>query len=173
MSISGIVNNSFQYSTQNLPSHPREFGKEFNQLGQDLQAGNLSAAQQDFVTLRKLAPQSQSPAAYSHILQDFNQLGQDLQTGDLSAAQQDYAKLQPELNAAAAQIRHQHRFPGGGGPSPIAHLFEKLGQALKAGNLSIAQKLYATLQEHIQQLGQGSTSTQSSQSDGSAVSVTA
>jgi len=177
MSISGIPSsNPFDYSNPNIPNNPRQFGQEFSQLGQDLQAGNLSAAQQDFVTLRKLAPQGSTPTptAYSPIIQQFNQLGQDLQSGNLSAAQQDYAQLKPELDASAARIRHHHRFPGAEG-SQIAQLFQQLGQALKSGDLSSAQKTYATLQQDFQQVRQGSepSTAQSSQSNTTAVSVTA
>jgi len=175
MSISSIpTSNLSVYTNPNDPSRLRQFGQEFRQLGQDLHAGNLSAAQQDFVTLQELAPQSSTPSAYSPITQQFNQLGKDLQAGNLSAAQQDYATLKPELDASTARVRHHHRFQNGEG-SHIGQLFQQLGQDLKSGDLSRAQQVYATLQQYFQQLGQasGSSSTQSSSSNATGVSVTA
>ena len=48
MSISGIPSsNPSDYTSQNIPNKPRPFAQEFTQLGQDLQSGNLSAAQQE------------------------------------------------------------------------------------------------------------------------------
>ena len=175
MSISGIPSsNQSDYTSQNIPNKPRPFAQEFTQLGQDLQSGNLSAAQQDFVTLQSHTPQSSTPSLFSQITQQFNQLGQDLQSGNLSAAQQDYLQLKPELSAAA-HIRHHHRPAEGGGQGQIIQLFQQLGQALKAGNVSSAQQLYATLQQDLQngQNGGPTASPQSSSPAATGVSVSA
>jgi hypothetical protein len=99
--------------------------------------------------LQNHTSQSSTPSLFSQITQQFNQLGQDLQSGNLSAAQQDYLQLKPELSAAA-HIRHHHRLAEGGGSSQVIQLFQQLGQALKSGNLSSAQQLYATLQQDLQ-----------------------
>ena len=79
----------------------------FNQLSTDLQAGNLTAAQQDYSTLKT---DLQSMAAQGHhhhhkstesgnsqeseVSQLMDQLGQDLQSGNLSSAQSDFSSLQ-------------------------------------------------------------------------------
>jgi len=90
----------------------------FQSLGQDLQSGNLSAAQQDFATIQQSAQQAQASGQAHHghhhhhaggssnsdsssptstLQQDFTSLGSDLQSGNLSSAQQAYASLQSDL----------------------------------------------------------------------------
>jgi outer membrane protein assembly factor BamD (BamD/ComL family) len=79
----------------------------FNQLSQDLQSGNISAAQQDYT---KIQQDFQSASAHKHhhhhsgsgsqsseISQLFQQLGQELQSGNLAAAQQAYGALSQDL----------------------------------------------------------------------------
>jgi hypothetical protein len=78
----------------------QQFQKEFQQLGKDLQSGNISAAQADFVTLQQNSPQSNATSSSQSsepIVQAFHQLLEDLQSGNLSAAQQAYGTLQQDL----------------------------------------------------------------------------
>jgi len=182
--ISGI--SAFNYNNQSVQNEFQQFRQEFQQLGQDLQSGNLSAAQQDFVTLQQLAPQSNSTSSTQSnstsstqssnpIAQEFNQLSQALQSGNLSAAQQDYSQIQQDFQSQSAQGHHHHHHHGGGsGSSQISQLFNQLGQALQSGNLSSAQQAYATLQQDFQQLSASSgqnSGTQSSQSNPNTVAV--
>lgn len=70
---------------------------DLSQLSQDLQAGNLSAAQQDYATLQSLAqtgPFNGNAFVNSQRQQDFANIGQELQNGDVSGAQQAFAQLQ-------------------------------------------------------------------------------
>ena len=82
------------------------------QLGADLKAGNLPAAQSDFSALQKDLQQlgGISTRRYHHhhrVLTDaagqqnratlFGELGQDLQSGNLAAAQQTYSALQQDF----------------------------------------------------------------------------
>lgn len=88
----------------------------FQSLGKDLQAGNLSAAQQDFATIQQGTQQAQASGHAHHgrlhhhtaagsnptspvstLQQDFTSLGQGLRSGNLSSAQQAYASLQSDL----------------------------------------------------------------------------
>jgi hypothetical protein len=83
--------------------------KAFQTLGQDLQAGNLSAAQADFATIRQDVQQkSGQPQGHHHhhhgggqptntLQQDFGTLGQALQSGSLTSAQQAYSTLQADF----------------------------------------------------------------------------
>jgi len=178
MSVSGISNtNWFNYQNQSVHNNVRQFRQEFQQLGQDLQSGNLSAAQQDFATLQQLGQKSNTAStaqSKNPIAQDFSQLAQDLQAGDITAAQQDYTKIQQDFQSQAthsSQQRHHHGHHGGGGngSNQISQLFDQLGQALQAGNLTNAQQVYATLQQDLQQFGVGS----GQQSNSNTVSVTA
>jgi soluble cytochrome b562 len=182
MSVSGISSSSLlNYSTQDVQSKMKQFQQAFQQLGQDLQSGNLSAAQSDFATLQQLVPQNNSTSSAQSnnpIAQAFNQLSQDLQAGNLSAAQQDYTTIQQDFQNQAAKMHghHHHRGGGGSGTSAISQLLDQLGQALQSGNLSTAQQVFSNLQQQLQQLGQssGQSSAQtSSQSDGTRLSVNA
>src|SRR5690242_11266219 len=71
---------------------------DLQQLGKDLKAGDLSAAQQDFNAIQTLA--QSGPLANGNAFkvsarqQDFAAIGQALQSGDLAGAQQAYAQLQ-------------------------------------------------------------------------------
>jgi hypothetical protein len=120
MSVSGVSANSFaDYSGQ---STIQQIIQEFQQLGKDLQAGNLTAAQADFVTLQQDLPQSSAAAATSAatatssaatassttqssdpIAQAFHQLSQDLQSGNLKAALEDYDTIQQDFQNQGAQ----------------------------------------------------------------------
>ena len=114
MSVFGIASNYlFNYANQSLQSSTKQAQQEFQQLGQDLQSGDLSAAQSDLATLEQLVPQSGSSVlaqTNSTISNAFNQLSQDLQAGNLSAAQKDYSSLQVNIqNPAAQSLGQRHR----------------------------------------------------------------
>ncbi len=177
MSVSGISSTSlFDYNTQSIQNNMQKIRQEFQQLGQDLQSGNLSAAQSDFATLQQIQPQTNatsSAQSSNPITQEFSQLAKDLQAGNVSAAQQDYSTIQQDMQSHAAQVHHHHHGGGaGGGESDISQLLNQLGQALQSGNLSNAQAAYSTLMQDAQQFGLTSGQT-SSQSSASSVSMTA
>ena len=69
MSIAGILSSSlFNSNSQAVTSSRQSFQKEFQQLGEALQSGNLSAAQADFATLQTNSPSAKAthpPAALS------------------------------------------------------------------------------------------------------------
>jgi outer membrane protein assembly factor BamD (BamD/ComL family) len=182
LSVSGISSTDLSnYETQNTQSNFQKVQQEFQQLGQDLQSGNLSAAQSDFATLQSLQPQSNSTSSASSsqsnnpVAQAFNQLSQDLQSGNLTAAQQDFATIQQDLQSQAAQGTHHHHHHGseGGENSAIGQAFQQLGQALQSGNLTSAQQAYITLQQDFQSSGTNSGQTQGSSLSGSTSTVTA
>jgi len=177
MSVLGIASSSlFSYLAQNTQNKGQQFKQEFQQLGQDLQSGNLSAAQSDFAALQQNGPQgnsSSSSQSSSPISQEFKQLSQDLQSGNLSAAQQDYSTIQQDFQnlsaqGQSAQGHHHHHHGGGGGSSSnssssaISQLFNELGSALQSGNLSSAQQAYSSLQQDLLQFTQSSGSSSGS-----------
>jgi hypothetical protein len=148
----------------------QQFQSEFQQLGQDLQSGNLTQAQQDYATLSQNFPNatqsssSSNPSAGNNpIAQAFNQLSQDLQTGNLSAAQQDYANIQQDFQQQGANRPHFHHHRHGGGnsgeQSQINQDFSSLASALQSGDLSGAQTAFASLQQDLEQIGGFSNST--------------
>lgn len=167
MSVAGIATSLFGYGAQNIHSNRQKFQQEFQQLGQDLQSGNLSAAKSDMAELQQLKPASTSSSS-SPIAQAFNQLSTDLQAGNLSASQQDYSTLKQDFQARAAHMHHHH----GGAGSTISQLMDQLGQELQSGDLTAAQQSYSTLQQDFKLFAQNHSSNDSSSST-AGVSVTA
>jgi hypothetical protein len=157
MSISGISSSNFlDYNTQGIQARMQQFRQEFQQLGKDLQSGNLSAAQTDFAALQQVEPQSASTSSTqsnNQLAQAFNQLSQDLKSGNLSAAQQDYQTVQQDFQNQTSRAHHHHH-RGGNGGSELTQLLEQLGQDLQSGSLSAAQQAYSTLMQDLPQFGQ-------------------
>jgi hypothetical protein len=149
MSVSGILSSGFaSQSVQNGQSKWDQIKQDFQQLGQDLQSGNLSAARADYSALQQLAPPNVSTTSTpgSHpLMQDLAQLGTDLQSGNLANAQQDYANMRQDIQNRMA-AHHHHR----GASSEMSQLVSQLGQALQSGNLSSAQEAYGSLQQDIE-----------------------
>jgi outer membrane protein assembly factor BamD (BamD/ComL family) len=208
MSIIGILSSNLfsagaaqnTQSSQNTPSVFQQIKTEFQQLGQDLQSGNLTAAQSDFTTLsQNLSGASQSSATTASsatgnnaLAQAFAQLGKDLQSGNLQGAQQDFANLQQDVQQTSGQQvaghhgHHRHHTESSESSSsssqqanPIAQAFSTLAQDLQAGNLSGAQSAFSALQNDLQQIGgfvtagsSGTSSTAAPSSTGS-LNVTA
>jgi hypothetical protein len=180
-------------NSQNGPGNFQQIQKEFQQLGQDLQSGNLTQAQQDYATLSQNLPAAQSSTTASTannsnpIAQAFTALSQDLQNGNLSAAQQDYATIQQDFQQqqqqqGTSQVHHHHHHGGGGGggqqSNQISQALNSLSAALQSNNLSSAQTAFATLQQDLQQFESGGSSstgsgTSSSQPNTGTLNVTA
>ena len=108
MSVSGISSsNLFNYSNQNIQNNQQQFQQEFHQLGQDLQSGNVSAAQKDYTNLKQDLQNASHTRAHHHhrshsadgseISQLFDQLGQALQSGNVSSAQAAYSSMVQDL----------------------------------------------------------------------------
>jgi outer membrane protein assembly factor BamD (BamD/ComL family) len=154
MSIAGILSSSlFSFNSQAVTSPQQQFQKKFQQLGQDLQSGNLSAAQSDFATLQENSPSASATASTSTsnpIAQAFSQLGKDLQSGNLSAAQQDFSNIQQDVQGGTQAHHHHHHHGGGAGngqQSNIAREFAQLDQDLQARNVSAAQQANGAVQQ--------------------------
>jgi hypothetical protein len=82
---------------EQLQAYRQQRQTDLNQLGQDLQAGNLTAAEQDFTTLTALGESGPNangqPYQRADRAQDFQAIGQALQAGDLAGAQSAFASL--------------------------------------------------------------------------------
>jgi soluble cytochrome b562 len=169
MSVSGISSSSYLYQTQNLQNWQAQFQKiqtEFQQLGQDLQAGNLTQAQSDYTTLSQYISSTTQTNSANSFAQEFSALGQALQSGNLSAAQQAYSTIQQGMQQAVVHMHHHHHHHGGGmqtsnsnSGSALVQAFAALGQALQSGSLSAAQSAYTTLQQDLQAFGWNAAST--------------
>ena len=126
MSTSGITS-SLLAQIADSPSAANQFVTDLNQLAQDLQSGNLSAAQQDYVTLSQdaldgatssatsstsstsasgiatslLSNIASSSASSTAFVGELSQLGTDLSNGDLASSESDMLSLDSTaLNAA-------------------------------------------------------------------------
>jgi hypothetical protein len=118
MSISGIANTALSslltatQSAQNGQGNFQQIQSEFQQLGQDLQAGNLTQAQQDCATIQQDFQQQQGAGQVHHhhhhgggaggqqgsqVSQALNSFSTALQAGNLSRAQTAFAELQQDL----------------------------------------------------------------------------
>jgi len=165
MSVAGIASNLLSY-VNSSQSRASQVQAEFQQLAQDLQAGNLTQAQSDFAALSQNSPAG-TVGANTSVSQAFNALGQDLKAGNLSAAQQQFSNIQQDFQQASQAVHHHHHHGGGGGENAapnatqnnsVAQLFDTLGQDLQAGNLTSAQQAFASLQQDLQIFSAGSSS---------------
>jgi len=168
MSVAGIMSSGLLSQTwQSLHAKTQNFQSELQQLGQDLQTGNLSQAQSDFSALSQTVSGSQQ--SNSSLSQAFGSLGSALQTGNLSAAQKAYATVQQDV-VQASQAPHMHHHHMGGSSasassstdSTVSQLLSSLGVALQGGNISAAQAAYSTLQSDLVTLGWNSATAASS-----------
>ena len=176
MSVSGISSSSLfdLLGTETAQSQKQQLQQEIQQLGKDLSAGNLSAAQVDFATLQKDAPQATAASASNNpIAQAFQKLAQDLKSGNLSAAQQDFSTIQQDVQTQAGGHHHHGHGQNSSGTqqNPIAELFCELGQALQSGNLSAAQQAYTTLQQDFQSASSNSGASSTTSTSGSVQTV--
>jgi hypothetical protein len=165
MSVAGISSSSFfNYNTQSVQNRT-QMQQEFQQLGQDLQSGNLSAAKLDCATLQQLQSHSgatSSTQGGSTLMQEFNQLSSDLKSGNLSAAQQDYATIRQDMQNRGVHGHHHYHGGGGGGEDELPQLVAQLGQSLQSGNISSAQQAYNALLQDLPP-GAGVSAVQTSQ----------
>jgi hypothetical protein len=161
-------------------SRSQKFKQDFQQLGQDLQSGNVTRGQVDLTALQSDIPSAQSSSSSSTPnlnSQTFSQLAQDLQSGNVNAAQSDYAALQQNFQQGAGHIRHFHAH-GSVDSSALTQAQQalaQLGQALQSGNLSAAQQAYATFQSDTATFGAlgGNASSGASSLAGTALNASA
>jgi hypothetical protein len=150
MSVLGIASTALA-QLGNIPSKFQGVQDKFKTLGQDLQAGNLTQAQTDFVTLSQSV--TSQLASSSPFAKAFNAVGQALQSGDLSAAQQAFAAIAPGGTAPASVHHHHYRVAMAPSSASAAqsNLFAQelgtLGQALQPGNLTAAQQAFSAMQQ--------------------------
>lgn len=123
MSTSGITTSLFSEIVSSS-STANQFATDLNQLAQDLESSNLSAAQDDYVTLANdalngatastadtssseitpslLSNVAGSASASESFVSELNQLGSDLQSGNLTSAQEDMLSLDSTALGAAS-----------------------------------------------------------------------
>jgi hypothetical protein len=91
---------------EQLQSYFQSRQSDLQQLGQDLQNGDLTDAQQEYSALQTLG--QSGPFANGDVFrssgseQDFNAIGQALQSGNVSEAQQAFAQLESNFHSGGA-----------------------------------------------------------------------
>jgi len=180
MLATAISSNPYASSTQSiLPHNNIRIRQNIGKLGDDLQTGDLSAAQQDFATLQQTNPQGSTTSTQSNnpITQAFNQLSVDLQSGNLTGAQQAYSNIQQNFQApdqtsqtqgqtSQTQSHFHHHRHGGGGGAEASQLLDQLGQDSQTS--ALAQQTYSSV---LQDLSFGQTATPQASSDGLSLSA--
>jgi len=168
MSISGISSNS--YNPYQTGANPLQ--QQFQQLGQALQSGNLSAAQSDFASLRQAF---RSPPA----LRALRPLLAQARLPATRSIRLQPARLRSSVGQPVGGAEGLFRHPAGDedahvvlGPQSIDpnHLGGKGGDYLRpkvseigqdasssTSNLAAAQQSYATLEQQLQQFALGGT----------------
>ena len=166
MATSGITS-SLLSQIASTPSTANQFLTDLNQLAKDLQGGNLSGAQDDFVTLSQdalnggaasstttsasgitaslLSDITSSAGSSNFFASELNQLGSDLQNGDLSSAQQDLLSLDSTALNAASSARTPAASSISAGPGESKELISAIVQAMDAGASGVASSALTEL----------------------------
>jgi hypothetical protein len=117
MNISALLPSSTLNQANPLQSANSPQGKEFQQLTQALQSGNLTTAQQAFGALTNSTTGSGLKSL--QLTQDLNALGSALQSGNLTGGRNAYSSVQQSLQNSNPIAAHHHRSHGGGGSRPL------------------------------------------------------
>jgi hypothetical protein len=142
---------------QQLQAYRQQRQADLAQLGQDLQAGDLNAAQQDFNTLTVLGQsgpyKNGQTFARADRAQDFQAIGQALQSGDLAGAQSAFANLAGSFGKQSQQAQTAISAYNSGVPEIVLNLEGASGTSATTGS---------TTPELVVNLGQGSSSSSAS-----------
>jgi hypothetical protein len=115
---------------QQLQTYFQTRQSDLQQLGQDLQNGDLTDAQQEFSAIQTLAESGPfaNGDAFSRTerQQDFNALGQALQSGSLGNAQQAFEQLESTFQSGGSgtstPVSTPSSSPSGSGPEIVLNL---------------------------------------------------
>ena len=157
MSTSGITS-SLLSQLVNSPSSLNQFVTDFNQLAGDLKSGNLSAAQDDYVTLSEdalngatastasssasgltaslLTDVASSQGSSTSFAGEFKQLGSDLGNSDLTSAQEDLLNLDSTALNATSTATNQ---------AQIKEMVQTVVQAMEFGDSSAVSSTMSQL----------------------------
>ena len=156
--ISATIAPSASSINQQLQSYRQERNADLAQLGTDLQAGNLNAAQQDFNTLTALGQsgpnkngQTFQQAGRAH---DFQSIGQALENGDLAGARSALATLEGTFGQQSQQA--QSAISAYSSNSGGAEIVINLGSP--SGTSASSASSGSSAPEVVVNIGQGSTS---------------
>ncbi len=159
MSISAISDSTSTY--QDRLSQLQSVRQDFTSLSSSLASGDLTTAQSAFATLMQdlrstSATTNQQTGVSSQISTDLTALGDALNSKDPTAAQKAFATLVQDLKAGRLHHGHHHHHKGNtqNNTDALKTDLATLGTALQSGDLTAAQKAFATL---MQDLGNNGT----------------
>jgi hypothetical protein len=140
------------------PSSANQFVTGLNQLAQDLQSGNLSNAQQDYVTLSQealngaassastasaggittglLSEIASSSSSTNSFAGAFNQLGSDLTSGNLQSAESDMLSLDSTALNAVPSASNANAAASPSNKAEISALIQATTEAMEVGDNS-------------------------------------
>jgi hypothetical protein len=185
MSISGISSSTNAYKNQ-----LQQMRTDFTTLQASLSSGNLSTAQQAYVTLTQdlqntqQTQSGQQAGGTSLVSKDLEAVGRALQSGDLTGAKTAFSTLTQDLqNAQQTQASqqtykgHGHHHHHHGGSSQVTTDLAAVGSALQSGDVKSAQSAFATLMKDLgSSSGQNATGTSGNSTNllgtGSTVNIT-
>jgi len=151
MSISSIASSSVYQSSFTNPFQTVK--KDFKNINSALQSGDLSAAQTAFSAFQTDSSAINGNNNSSNPMsQDIQGLGSALKSGSLTDAQQAFSKIQSDMKGHGKFARQQMELQsslssGSDTGNTIKQDFNNLSTALSSGNLTDAQKAFATLQQ--------------------------
>jgi hypothetical protein len=143
---------------QQVQSYRQQRNADLTQLGTDLQAGNLSAAQQDFNTLTALGQSGPNKNGQTFQqagrAQDFQSIGQALENGDLAGAQSAFATLEGSFGQQnqQAQSAISAYSSNSGVPEIVINLGSPSGTSASSGSSG------SSAPEVVVNIGQGGSS---------------
>ena len=156
---------------QQLQAYRQQRQADVTQLGQDLQSGNLTAAQTDFNTLTTLGQSGPNkngqPFQQADRAQDFQVIGQALQSGNLSLAQSAFASLTGKFSVQSQQAQTAISAYNSNADSNATEIVINLGSASGTGasnGTAAASAAGAATPELVINVGEGNNS--SSESSG-------
>lgn len=113
MSIGGISTaGTYSPSNYNIAPQRARFGADIQQLGQDLQSGNLSAAQQDFATLQQDGPSGSSSSSTTTTLKSTNNpVSRRPSTSSATTCSRKISRVRSRLTPIFSRIFRVHPKP--------------------------------------------------------------
>ena len=125
------------------PSSTNPLIQAFNQLGQDLQSGNLQGAQQDITKIETTAQQNVQASVQQsgHHRHHHHRVDND-QNSSQSASPASGSSSPGSSSSSLSQLT-----------GSLDQAFGQLAQSLQSGNLQSAQQAFSALQNDLQQIG--------------------
>jgi hypothetical protein len=120
MSVLGISFDPSVFQISNSPTNSQQRQDPLQLLGQALQSGNLTAAQQAYNALTQKAALNPGQTQNGQLTQDLSAVGQALKSGDLSGATQAYSKLKLDFQNVRHTHHRHHKHKAGESQNPIS-----------------------------------------------------